>query len=337
VEAPNVVSQSETFRVVYTADGKVSDFRGPDFAGFSVLAGPSQSSMSSTQIINGKMSHTVEVSYTYILQPREVGKFTISPASASVDKKNVSSRSVSIEVVADAAGGSGGQGASQGSSQGGGSASGSQGGQGSAAPKSGNQSGDIQLKLLLNKSKVVKGEPVIATLKLYSRANISGFEDASFPTFNGFWSQEIEAPSNISFSRETLNGVIYDAAVLRKWMLLPQQSGEITIDPAELVCGVQVASQSSSSRSIFDGFFETYQTVRKRVSTPAVKVAVTSLPAGAPTSFTGGVGNFTMDVKMSQDSLTAHEAASMTVTISGTGNMNLIEAPKIAFPADFEA
>jgi len=92
VDAPSVVTDAEIFKVVYTALGKTDDFRGPDFANFQVLAGPSQSTMSSTQIINGKMTQSYQVSFTYMLQATSVGKFTIAPATATIDKKACSSK-----------------------------------------------------------------------------------------------------------------------------------------------------------------------------------------------------------------------------------------------------
>ena len=179
------------------------------------------------------------------------------------------------------------------------------------------------------------GEPVIAVIKLYQRVNIAGFESVNVPTFNGFWSQETEAPSNIEFTRETYDGQIYNSAMLRKFVLIPQQQGSITIDPAELVCLVQMRV-SSPGTSIFDGFFDDYRTVRKKVSSKPVKVNVSPLPSGAPASFGGGVGEFDMSVKLSKDVLKTHEAASLVVMISGKGNVSLLEAPKVSFPPDME-
>ena len=182
---------------------------------------------------------------------------------------------------------------------------------------------------------MVIGEPVIATVKLYQRTNISGFESASFPSFNGFWSQELEAPTNIEFQRETYDGQIYNAAVLRKFLLIPQRQGQITIDPAELVCLISVRV-SSGGNSIFDGFFDDYRTVRKKVQTKPVTVNVAALPAGAPASFGGGVGEFTISAAVSKDSLKTHEAATLVVTVAGKGNVSLLEAPKVSFPPDME-
>ena len=180
------------------------------------------------------------------------------------------------------------------------------------------------------------GEPVTATLKIYHRANLAGFENVKFPSFKGFWSQEVEAPANIEFQREQVDGVMYNSAVLRRWVIIPQKAGEQPIEPAEVVCLVNV-QRPRGSGSPFDDFFGTgYVTTRQRVTTPARSLSVSALPAGAPASFAGGVGQFKVSAKVSKDSLKTHDAASLVVTVSGKGNIALVEAPKISFPPDFE-
>ncbi len=181
------------------------------------------------------------------------------------------------------------------------------------------------------------GEPITATLKLYQRVNIAGFENAKFPTFNGFWSQETYAPTNIEFKRESFDDKIYSSAVLRTYVLIPQQAGTITIDPAELVCLVNVRVGSGSSNSVFDSFFQDeYRTIRKRITTPAQRVRVNALPAGQPASFGGGVGNFGISARLTSDELKTHDASSLILTVSGRGNVALLEDPKVNFPPDFE-
>lgn len=326
VSAPTVVAVDEVFRVVFTASGKVKTYNFPTFSDFQILAGPSSSTMSSTTFINGKREQTFEESYTFVLQPKAEGKFTIPAASVEIKGKNYTSRPFTIEVVKqqNTAGQTSGTTSSS-------SASSSTKGSQNLGDK------DIMLKLHLSKSSVVRGEPIVATLKLYTRVGVGGFEDVKFPTFNGFWSQEIDTPTNIEFARETIDGEIYDAALIRRYMLIPQQAGNLTIEPAELVCLVQVRT-SSPSRSIFDSFFDSgYETLRKRLQTPKLGVKVAQLPAGAPASFTGGVGDFKIEAKLSRESLKAHEAASLVVTISGTGNINLIDAPSLTLPPDFES
>ena len=316
VDAPRVVGLEESFRIVFITNAEPSSFDPPTINGFDVLAGPTSSRMSSTQIINGKRSESFEVSYTYILQPKSLGKHTISSATVVVDGKKYSSQPVTIEVV---------KGEDTGKSQ------------SSNNAAAGVGKNDVMLKLSLNKSRVVKGEPLVATLKLYTKVPITGFEDVKFPSFNGFWSQEIETPQNIEFARENVGGVIYNAALLRRYLLVPQQTGTVNIDQSEMICMVQVQSSNSGSpRSVFDQFFSDYQTVRKRISAPAIKVVVDALPGGAPASFTGAVGDFRLDAKYTRDSVNANEALSLTVNITGTGNINLLEAPKVNFPAGFE-
>ena len=336
VEGPGVVAADETFRIVFTADGRMSDFEWPGTDDFDVVWGPQKGSMSSTSIVNGKRTSTHQETVTYLLQPRKTGTFTLPGATASVDKNSVSSSTLKIEVVA-----AGGQTQTQPQGNSGGSQSGQQ-----TQPErrenndpavTGTVSNqDIFLRLTLNKTNVVKGEPITATLKLYTRTDIAGFEDIKFPTFNGFWSKETVTVNNLEFKRENVNGTIYNAALVRQYALIPQQSGTLTIDPAEMVCQLRVRTSSGSPLSIFDDFFDQYQTIRKRISTPSIQVKVRDLPAGAPASFAGGVGDFKVSAKMSKEGIKSNEAASLIVTITGNGNLSMLEAPKVDFPPDFE-
>ena len=319
-DAPAVVSTDEIFRVVFTAtyeSGKVSDFVPPSFEGLEVLAGPVPSTSTSFQSINGQSSTTHAHSYTYTVRAVQEGKVTLGAASVKIGKETYSTEPRTIEAVK-------GEVPAQGSA--------ASGGQRQSAGE------DLMLRMSVSKTRAVVGEPVIVTLKLYVQTSaISGFEDVRFPTFDGFWSQEIDAPQNIQFVRENYNGQVYNAALLRRYMLLPQQTGALTIDPSELVCLLQIRAESTGPRSIFDDFFSSYQTIRKRVTSDPVTVNVSALPSGAPASFTGGVGSFRMTAGFVSDSVSAHEATSLRVEISGTGNINMVDAPKMQFPADFEA
>ena len=323
VQTHNVVAADEQFNVTFVIEGEnnPSGFTWAPGDDFSVLWGPQQGRSTSVQIVNGKTTKSVQTTYTYVLKPVKVGNFTLPSASAKVKGNDIQSKPVAIEVVAS---GSGSRPQSSGQSQ---QTQRSQAGQVS--------DDDIFINVALNRTNVVVGEPITATVKLYQRVNIAGFESAEFPTFNGFWSQETEAPTNIEFTRETYDGQIYNSAVLRKYVLIPQQQGSITINPAELVCLVQMRV-SSPGTSIFDGFFDDYRTVRKKVVSKPVTVNVSPLPAGAPASFGGGVGEFAISARLSKDVLKTHEAASVIVTLSGNGNVSLLEAPKVNFPPDME-
>lgn len=333
VDAHKVVGVDERFNVVFEVEGEnsPSNFTWSPGDDFQLVWGPQKGTSSSVSIVNGKVSKSSKSSFTYILLPKKTGTFTLPAATATVKGETISSKSITIQVVQNGAGQSSGSSSSSGGS--GSSSSGS----GSSSSREAASGEDVFMRLNLSKTNVVVGEPITATLSLYQRANIVGFENARFPSFDGFWSQETETPSNIEFHRESLGDNIYNAAVLRRYVIIPQKSGNMTIDPAEIVCLINVLRPGSSSGSIFDSFFgEEYVTVKKRVSTRAVTVKVSPLPAGAPASFSGGVGNYSISARLSKDSLKVHDAASLIVTVSGKGNVSLIEAPKLSFPPDFE-
>lgn len=322
VEAPNVVAADEQFNVTFIIEGEnsPSGFAWTPGDDFQVLWGPQEGKSTSIQIINGKRSKSVQSTYTYVLRPVRAGKFTLPQATADVKGRQISSSRTEIEVASAGAAASSRPQSS---------------GQGQQRQQAGVSDSDLFLTMTLDRTNVVVGEPVIATIKLYQRVNIAGFENISFPTFNGFWSQEIEAPTNIEFVREVYDGQIYNSALLRKFILIPQQQGTVEISRAEMTCLVNIRV-SSGGTSIFDGFFDDYRTIRKKVTAGPVKVNVSPLPAGAPASFAGGVGEFRISAKVSKDSLKTHEAASLLVTVSGNGNVSLLEAPEVVFPPDME-
>ena len=193
------------------------------------------------------------------------------------------------------------------------------------------------MRLEVSKNRVVIGEPFTASIRLYQRVNIAGYEDFRLPSFDGFWSQVLAYPQEIQFQRETLGDAIYNAATIRSYTLIPQQSGDLVIDPSELVCVLRVRNRSTAG-SLFDSFFQDdYNTIRKRVSTKPVTIHVAALPQPQPESFCGGVGKFSIRTMVTRDSLATHDAASLVLTVSGRGNLALIQAPKVNFPPDFEA
>ena len=322
VEAPNVVAADEQFNVTFIIEGEnsPSGFTWDSGSDFQVLWGPQSGRSMSTQIINGKRTTSSQTTYTYVLRPIGTGKFNIPTATAKVKGKEIRSESKTIEVAAAGAASSRPQ---------------TQQGGASRSQQTGVADEDIFMTLELSRTNVVVGEPITATLKLYQRVNVAGFENVSFPDFNGFWSQEIEAPTSIEFSREVYEGQIYNSALLRKFILIPQQQGAVKINPAEMVCLVNIRV-ASAGNSIFDGFFDDYRTIRKRVATKPLTVNVSPLPAGAPASFGGGVGTFEISAKLSKDTLKTHEAGSLLVTVTGKGNVSLLEAPKVSFPPDME-
>lgn len=325
VEAPNIVGSDEQFNVTFIIEGedRPSNFNWNPGDDFTLVWGPQRGESTSIRVINGKRSKSSQFTYTYILAPKKTGKFELPAATAKMKGETITSVQAAVEVLASDSSASAQSGASSGNTQ-------------QTKPSGTISSKDLFLKFTVSRTSAVVGQPLTAELKLYQNVDIAGFEGAKFPAFNGFWSQETAAPNNINFQREEVDGRLYNSALLRRYVLIPQQVGNLVIDPAELVCLVNVR-RPSRGNSIFDSFFDdNTMTVRKRVTTPAVHVHVNPLPSGAPATFGGGVGSFRISANLGKDQLKMHEATSLTVTVSGRGNVSLLEAPKVNFPADMD-
>ena len=324
MSAPNVVSAGEQFRLSFTLNESGSDLQLPDLSNFEVLMGPSTTQSSSIQIINGKTTQELSFSYIFILRAKEEGTFTIQPASVKAGGKVYQSNELKIQVVK-------GQVPQQGSSSTQQQQSESQGSLSSEITKD-----ELFVRTELDKHSVYKGEQVIATVKIYVSPTvpITGFEDVKLPSFEGFWTQDIEIPGQINFTREVHDGKIYQVGTLKKTLLFPQQTGKIRIDPFEITTTIR--QQIKRQRSFFDDFFDNYRTVSARITSDPVTVTVRDLPA-APGGFYGGVGNMSFSAKPDKLETRSNEAVSFRISITGSGNLRLIEAPKVDFPADFEA
>lgn len=321
VNTPLIVSTGEMFRVEFIiTNGKPDNdtFVAPDFAGLDVLAGPTTSQARSYQNINGVASHTSTFTITYVVTAQNAGNLTIGSASVEVDGKSYKTKATPIEVVEQSR-----KQEQEAAAQ-----------QGSAVNNQIAQD-DILLRLNLSRSAVYKGEPIRASLTLYTRAGIAGFEDVKLPSFNGFWSQELPT-DNYQAKRETLDGKVYDSQIIKEWLLYPQQSGTLSIEPADITAVAQVVMRTNRN---FDPFFgggaEVYN-VKRKLTTGQVNVAVKDLPAGAPASFNGAVGKFTMSATQPSTQLKANSAATYTVKISGTGNLTFLQTPKLTLPSSFE-
>ncbi|PKQ64448.1 hypothetical protein BZG02_06470 [Labilibaculum filiforme] len=317
--APNVVELGEQFRLTYSVNSKGKNIQVPELDGFRVLMGPSTSSSMSTQIINGKVTSSSAYSYTYVLLAEKEGKFDIKPASISVDGETKISNSLTIEVVE--------VNKTQQSSE-------SEQSQNSASTDKITEN-NLFVKVHLDRSSVYMGEHIVATIKVYTRLSIAGFGDSKFPSFDGFLSQEVPTPGQISLERENINGTIYNTGIIRKLILFPQHTGEITIDPFELE--VIIRQRKANKRNgFFDEFFDNYQDIRVPRKSKPIRIRVKDFPSNKPASFDGAVGNFELITTIDKDSVKANDAVTMRVKVAGNGNLKLIKPLEFNFPADFE-
>lgn len=321
--SPLTVAVGGAFRVEFALNAKPDSgtFQAPSFEGFDVLAGPAESTGSSIQIINGSMTKSVSHTYTFVLLPQTAGTVTIGAAEVKVDGTTYRTQPLPIEVVDE--GESGGQTGS---------------GSGNASRNDvQNQIGkdDILLRAVVSRNSVFKNEPLHVAFKLYTRVPYVNIVPESAPSFNGFWSQDLTDPNTVQVSRETYNGKVYETRVLYDYLLYPQQVGQLTIDPVEMTVVAQVIIQSRNADPFFGTGREVLNVPRK-VQSQRTTVNVKALPSGAPASFSGAVGSFTMDTEFPAERLAANSGANITVKISGRGNLTFVQAPKLQLPASFE-
>ncbi|WP_418829778.1 BatD family protein [Phocaeicola sp.] len=323
-DAPDVVVSGDQFRLTFTVNTqKVKDFRAPSITkGFDVLMGPSRSQQSSTQIINGKVSSSSSITYTYILMAGDAGTYTIPAASIEANGEKIFSNAVTIKVLPPDQ-----------------SASGSKGSQKSGA-QAGNQaasgritSNDLFITATASKTTVHEQEAILLTYKVYTLVNLRQLF-GKMPDLKGFHTQEIELPQQKTFSLEHYKGRNYNTTVWSQYVLFPQQTGKLEI-PSITFEGV-VAIQTVSDDP-FDAFFNGggYQEVKKKIVTPKLTINVQPLPA-KPANFSGGVGEFTLASSISAKDVKTNDAVTIKLTISGSGNMKLISTPEVKFPEDFE-
>ena len=316
--APEVVVSGDQFRLSFTISSKkVRDFRAPNIKDFEVLMGPSRSTQ--YQNINGV--ETNSITFTYILMAGKEGTYKIPGATIVADGNNYTSNSVEIKVLPP--------------DQSSGSAS------GSSSQSSRNQanSGKITDKELFmmataSKTKVYEQEAILLTYKVYTQVNLTELR-GDIPDLKGFHTQEVELPKQKTFTLEHYNGRNYNTTIWRQLVLFPQQTGKIEI-PSVTFEGT--VSQRIASADPFDAFFNggNVINIQKNLVTPKLVIDVKELPAGKPSNFSGGVGEFTISSSINTQELKTNDAVTIKLVISGTGNMKLINTPEVAFPQDFE-
>lgn len=324
--APDVVVVGDQFRLSYTVTTqKIKDFQAPSIKGFDVLMGPSRSQQSSTQIINGNVTSTSSITFTYILMANTAGEYTISGASIVADGNQMVSNSVKIKVLPQDQSSNGGQ-------------NGSSNNNSSIHSSSGTtvSNQDLFITATASKTNVFEQEAFVLTYKIYTRESNLQLNNAKLPDFKGFHSQEIEMTTNAKWTPEHYQGRNYYTTVYRQFVLFPQQSGKLYIDPAQFQMTVGKTVQSADP---FDAFFNGGSSVveiKKNIATPKIAINVNPLPAGKPSDFSGGVGEFTISSSINSKELKTNDAITIKLVISGTGNLKLISNPEIKFPDDFE-
>ncbi len=318
--APTTVILDKPFQLVYSVNATGKDLRAPEITNFEILAGPFESRSSSYQIVNGKATSSVSISYTYTLMAQKTGTFSIPPASIIVDGDKYTSNTLTIKVLP----------ADEQPTE-------KQSRQTQTSGSSGRiSSEDLFIRTTVSKSELYEQEAFLVTYKLYTLVDVNNLTKVKLPDFQGFLKQEIEQSQNKQYSYENYNGKNYATVVLYQALLYPTQVGDIQIDKANFDLIISVKNKAAV-RSIFDDFFDSYSNVNRTVTAPATRINVKALPlTGKPASFSGTVGNFSMTANISGQKVGANDAVTIKLNISGSGNMKLIKNPDIKLPDGFE-
>ncbi len=201
---------------------------------------------------------------------------------------------------------------------------------------------DLFIKVAVDKSKVHVGEQITTSYKLYARIPMQ-VAFSKLPSLNGFWTQDFEIPRQPKPTEETVDGKKYQVFLLKKSALFPQETGTLELDPAEakgVARIVQKINPGNGTLMMNDPFFNNaffnatgFKEVNVHLVSTPVKITVTPLPdKGKPEEFSGGVGSFTFNGKLDKQELSTDDVATLTLNISGSGNLKLIEAPKLNLP-----
>ena len=321
--SPTVMRVGDQFNLTFTSEDEVSELELPGLENMEILGGPRQGHSQSVYSVNGKITSTSTYQYTYFLKAVKEGKFSIPSVTAKIKNKPVRSNAVTIEVLAAN---------SQQSRSGQGASGAGQPGDRTVSER------DLFVNLILDKKEVYLGEQITATVKIFTKVSLLGV-DQNFkgPDFTGFFTEPLTIPQLRNLQSEAYNGDIYYTGVLRKTMIIPQKTGPITIKPFDL----DVTMRKEVRRRVADPFFDDFdipdvQEIPFKLRSKEVTVQVKPLPSNAPASFGGAVGNFTFNSSLNKTSTHTNEPVTLKLTISGRGNIKLINEPQFELPGDFE-
>lgn len=322
--APAQVAVGEQFRLTYTVNtDNVEEFRAGNIPeALEVLMGPSTSSQSSFQMVNGKTSSSSSVTFTYIVCANKAGNYTIPAARAKVDGKQMHSNVLHVKVSGSASSSQQGRGQRSGNDSG-------------AQTSSGHISGNaLFMKVSANKSRVHEQEPILLTYKVYTLVNLTSLT-GKMPDLKSFYTREVPLPQQKSFHIETLNGRPYRTVTWQQYVMFPQTTGKLEIPSLDYEGMVMLENRDVDPFEAFFNGGSGYTEVKKVIKAPGLTVTVDPLPA-RPSNFSGGVGTFSLSASLDKDKVKANDPVTLRIVVSGVGNMKLIKQPTIVLPKDFD-
>ncbi len=332
LRAPARVAAGQAFEVSYAINTRGSkNFQAPAFKGLDILFGPAQSQSSSFQFVNGKQSQSFTLSYTYQLRAPKAGSYDFGKASIEVGGNTYYSEPFTLTVTDAPQQAQQTQGADRSDSR----------RERTTASVNGD---DLYIKASVSNRQPYVGEQVLLTYRIYTSIPVEQYSIYKTPSNKGFWTEELQVDPQ-SQRQENINGKQFVSADIRKVALFAQQAGSHTLEPLEVeaVAQVQAPRRARQSRSIFDMFEDDFfgsptELVKKDLRSQSLRIQARPLPdENRPASFDGLVGEYSLsfDYDKSQKPK-VNDALTFTFTVAGKGNIEMIHAPLVQFPPDFE-
>lgn len=302
----NKISINESLLLSITFEDGEAEIDTSSLNDFTIV---SKSSSSNISIINGKYSKSI--TYTYTLLPQKTGNLKIPPFRVEIDNQIYTTREITVEVTENA----------------------------NAHTVGGSK--DIFLESGISGTSLVTGQQAVYQLRFYSAVKLSN-ATLQPPSFKGFNAKEAGERKNYT---ETINGRVYSVSEIN-YLLIPETTGELEIDPAVIICEVPVRDRRNSHNRFDDpffseGIFSFGRTETRQFTTSPVSVKVENLPP-YPSNFPNNipfyalVGDFSIEADIDNISLKTGESATLTITISGKGNIMDAQAPSVQIPPEFK-
>lgn len=326
VSAPNAVAKGDVFRLEYILENaRGQGLKAPSsINGFEILYGPVLQTSQNVSIYNGKRIESSTQSYRFTLSAIAEGTYTIPAATITADGKTYTSNSVQIKVLPPdktkqaQQGQSGARPAP------------------STATRSGNVSAsDAFIRVIPSKTKIREQEAFVVTFRFYTTLDVIDVGKIEFPEFEGFMVEDQDLPPTRQLKMEHYNGRNYNVINLRRVLLFPQRSGKMTIPSGKIEMVFRV--RSGQTVETFFGPQYVMTETKKTLTTAPLSINVNALPQGKPDNFSNGVGNFSMSQSITGTDIKANDPVTITLRISGTGNMKLLKNPELILPKDFES
>lgn len=292
------VGLDEPFRVTFSSNARGGDLNPPNFEHFIVVGGPYSSQQ--TQIINGSMSFSRELTYQLIAQ--EEGTFSIGPATLEINGKRYESNTLAIQVKA---------------------------GVQRERSSSPTKSVGFTVDILSSKKEVYVGEPIVLLFSATLFEQVRDLNMLQSPNFENVLQQQLDFEQQSR--RERVGSRIATILDFDKRLIIPNKPGTLGGQELKITGAVQ---KPTGRRDFFNMPLMRWEQEVATAKIPAVTIK--PLPMPKPAAFSGAVGELELVRELSRTTVNGDESITLKLRIEGTGNFNTISVPELIPPQGFD-